>query len=161
LTLDRPVLAIDSVFAFTYAKNHVMISVSLHCNAPLPFFIKEWNIKVPKLHLGNGADLNQGLFGHTVSKGEQILFTFDCSNNEGASNNGEGANDCDLEPMLDIVLQDEFGKTLEQVLPLGLGQFYEQIWKEEFTIEAHVNLELHFSAAEGLVGANPWLKDPM
>ena len=36
-TLDRPVLTVDNVSAFTYAKNRVMISVSLHCNAPLPF----------------------------------------------------------------------------------------------------------------------------
>ena len=152
LTLDRPVFTIDSVSAFTYAKNRVMISASLHCNAPLPFFIKEWNVKVPKLHVGNGADLNQGLFGHAVSEGEHILFTFDCSNSEGASDNGEGAKNCDLELMLDIVLQDEFGKTLEQVLPLDLGQFYKQIRKEEFTSEGHINAELRCSAAEGPVG---------
>jgi hypothetical protein len=36
-TLDRPVLTVGSVSAFTYAKNRVMINVSLHCNAPLPF----------------------------------------------------------------------------------------------------------------------------
>ena len=80
---------------------------------------------------------------------------------ERATANGEGANDCNLEPTLDIVLQDEFGKMLEQVLPLDLGQFYEQIWKEEFTMMGHVNAELRCSAAEGPVGVNPWREDPM
>jgi hypothetical protein len=58
-----------------------------------------------------------------------------------------------LEPTLDIVLHDEFGKTFEQVLPLDLGQFYEQIRKKEFTSEGHVDAELRCSAAEGPVGA--------
>jgi hypothetical protein len=37
-----------------------------------------------------------------------------------------------------VVLHDESGKTLDQVFPLDLGQFYEQIWKKEFTSEGHV-----------------------
>jgi hypothetical protein len=125
-----------------------MMSVTLHCNTPLPFFIKEWNIKLPKLHVGDGADLNQDLFGHAVSEGDQILFTFDCSNSE------ESDECCDMEPTLDIVLEDEFGKTLVQALFLDLDQFYEQLRREdEFTCEGHVAAELLCSAAEGPVGA--------
>jgi hypothetical protein len=147
-TLDRPALTVDSASAFTYAKNRVMISVTLHCNAPLPFFIKEWSIKLPKLHVGDGADLNQDLFGHAVSEGDQIFFTFDCSNRE------EANECCNLEPTLDIVLEDEFGKTLDQVLFLDLDQFYEQLRiEDEFICEGHIAVELLCSAAEGPVGA--------
>jgi len=146
-TLDRPPLAVDTISAFTHGKNRVLLNVSLHCNVPLPFLVKEWDIKLPNLLVNDGGDLNQDLFGSTITEDEQALFAFDCS----VVNDVEEG---DSEPTLEIILEDNFGKALRQSLPLDLEEFYEQRRSEgEVSDGDDITAELSCSIDKGPVGA--------
>jgi hypothetical protein len=146
-TLDRPPLAIDSVSAFAHGKDRVMLNMSVHCNVPLPFLVKEWDVRLPGLLVNDGADLNQELFGSTITEDDQILFIFNCSVIT-------DADESDMEPTLDIVLEDEFGKLLRQSLPFDLEDFYERCRSEELVSDGdHVTAELSCSPDKGPVGA--------
>ena len=148
-TLDKPVLSADRASVFSYAKNRVMMSVALHCNTPVPFSIKDWQVKLPGLEVCEDGDLNQELFVQAVDEGEQISFAFECTHIPGANR----ASNLDSEPTLDIVLEDEFGKTFTQVIPLDMEEFYEQLRVEDESTGVSVTAELYCSVDEGLMGA--------
>merc|ERR1740124_1283000 len=88
-TLERPALTVNRVVAIPYAKDRVMISVTVHCNTPVSFSLKEWDIYFPhplclddedevKNGGGGGGDLNKGLFEKPVVEGEELFFGFKC-----------------------------------------------------------------------------------
>mmetsp|Transcript_6478 Transcript_6478/g.9274 ORF Transcript_6478/g.9274 Transcript_6478/m.9274 type:complete len:309 (-) Transcript_6478:58-984(-) len=147
-TLDRPALTVDSADGFSYTEDNVLISVLLHCNTPVPFFIKEWDIRLPHpLRVEANGDMNEELFGHPIAEGEQLSFGFKCAYDESIQTKDE-------DPILHVVLQDEFGKTFNQVLGLNLDSFYGKLReKEEFTRTNSVAVKLTCSSGEGLVGA--------
>lgn len=146
-TLDRPPLSVDNVSVFVHGKNRSLLSVSLHCNVPLPFLVKAWDVNLPTVLVNDGADFSQDLFDSSITEDEQVLFTFDCSI-------VNDADDSDMEPTLDVVLEDEFGKLLRQSLPLGLEEFYEQRrLEDEVSREGCITAKLSFSAEEGPAGA--------
>ena len=145
-TLDKPALTVDKSEAFSYDER-ILINVSLHCNTPVPFFLKEWDLKVPKLCVINDGDLNHHIFGHAVAEGDQLSFGFNCKRTENDAAEGNT-------PFLLIVLQDEFGKTFNQVLPLDLETFYDKMRQDdEFSRMNSVTSELQLSVVQGLVGA--------
>jgi len=60
-----------------------MISVTVRCNTPVSFSLKEWDIYFPRpLCLieeeDGGGDLNKGLFEKPVVEGEELFFGFRC-----------------------------------------------------------------------------------
>lgn len=124
-TLERPALTISNSFANLYDDDNVVVNAIVHCNTPVPFRLKEWNISFPSpLHLDDDGDLNSGLFDCSVIEGEELFFGFKCH-----INFSDDDNKCDA-ALLNIVLQDHFGKTFLQVLPLDLHTFYKR-WSNE------------------------------
>ena len=149
-TLDRPALTVSQSDAYSYDDDHVMVSVTLHCNTPVPFFLKEWNVNFPALvKVADDGDLNQQMFGHAIAEGEELFFGFKCIRNKLVS-----SSDLDEEPILHVILQDDLGKTFRQVLPLTLNTLFEQMRKEdEYASMNTATAELNCSAQEGVVGS--------
>lgn len=146
-TLDKPAFTVDECRTYTCAEEKLLITIVLHCNTPVPFSIKEWNIELPGLEVVLDGDMNQELFGYPISQGEQLSLAFKCSYTT-SDKYKEG------EPVLKLVLQDEFGKTFNQVLPLDLYFFYDQMRKDkEFAGASIIDAELTCGDSEGLVGA--------
>lgn len=149
-TLDRPALTVSQSNACSYDDEHVMVSVTLHCNTPVPFFLKEWSVNFPTLlKVAEDGDLNQQMFGQAVAEGEELFFGFNCVRKEFRS-----SSDLDEEPILHVILQDELGKTFRQVLPLTLNTLFEKMHKEDKYVSMNTALaELTCSAQEGVVGS--------
>jgi hypothetical protein len=149
-TLDRPALTVDDAEGFDFGDDEVMINVSLQCNSPIPFSVKEWNLDLPPpLRVSADGDLNRGMFRHPIYEGEILLLGFKCNR----SSEWLGENSQCERPILRVVLQDEFGKTFLQVLPLNLENIYRQIGKEDMYAELYAaTAELTCLAEEGTVG---------
>jgi hypothetical protein len=146
-TLDKPAFSVIACNALEYDDEHVMIDISLHCNTPVPFYIKEWDVQLPYLRVAESGDSNKDMFSHAVAEGEELSLGFDCVRSDGDYK-------ADISPALHIVLQDEFGKTFRQVLPLDLEIFYDRKERnDEYTGMTSVVSELKCSTLEGLVGA--------
>jgi len=152
-TLDRPALTVSQSDAFPYGDDHVMVSVTLHCNTPVPFFLKEWNVSFPSLlKVAEDGDMNQQMFGHAVAEGEELFFGFKCTRQESGSSSTTGA--AEEEPILHVILQDEFGKTFRQVLPLSLNDILAQMRREaDFSTMNVATADLRCSSYEGVVGS--------
>eukprot|EP00978_Attheya_sp_CCMP212_P029292 scaffold103588_cov50-Attheya_sp.AAC.4 len=145
-TLEKPALSVDSSTAFFYDKDLVMINVALHCNTPLPFYLKEWDLRLPPSLLPmDNNDLNAGLFDHPVLEGDEFFLSFMCKHVDKLPLSGE------KESILQVVLKDEFGKTFDQLLSLDLESFYEQVRKQD-EFSSAVTAELKCSIDEGIVG---------
>lgn len=148
-TLERPALTISNSFANIYDNNNVIVNAIVNCNTPVSFRLKEWNVMFPSpLKLDDDGDLNGGLFDCSVIEGEELFFGFKChvQFSDNTSNKHESA-------LLNIVLQDHFGKTFLQVLPLDLDSFYKKLSKE--SNKRHTNtITAQFSLASNcaLVG---------
>ena len=169
-TLDRPALTVSGAKAFSYGNDRVVVSASLLCNTPVPFFLKEWDVVFPPplvLAEDGGSDLNVGLFGHAVAEGEELFFGFRCdvrSDSTATSDPGVAryvAREDQLSsdgnfgrPILQVVLQDEFGKTFRQVLPLDLDEYYRKLRGEqdELAGQSTASAELTCEVEEGVVG---------
>lgn len=149
-TLDRPALSVDEAEGFDFGDDTVMINVSLQCNSPIPFSVKEWNLDLPPpLQMAKDGDLNDNMFQHAIHEGEILLLGFKCTR----SDTWLGNNSQCERPVLRVVLQDEFGKSFLQVLPLNLENVYKQISKEDMYAEMYTaTAELTCLAEEGTVG---------
>jgi len=149
-TLDRPALAVDDAEAFLLGDDHVMVNIALQCNSPVPFYIKEWHLDVPAPLIVDeeNGDLNKGMFKHAIPEGEMLLFGFKCIRSESS----EDHNKCER-PLLRVVLQDEYGKTFLQVLPVSLEDIYKKLRKEDNYAEVYTaTAELSCTVNEGAVG---------
>ncbi len=125
-TLERPALTMSSSYANLYKDNKAIVNVTVHCNTPVPFKLKDWNITFPApLVLDQGGDLNSGLFDCSVIEGEELFFGFKCRVNY-LDSDVTSTKKCDS-AVLNIVLQDHFGKTFLQVLPLDLDLFFREL----------------------------------
>ena len=148
-TLERPALTISNSNAHFYGDNLVIVNVTVHCNTPVPFSLKEWNITFPSpIHLADKGDLNYGLFDRSVVEGEELFFGFKCCLDFTPQTNLKV-----VRPLLNIVLQDHFGKSFLQVLPLDLEAFYKRVAIEcnrDSSNVADVNFSLNSN--EGLFG---------
>jgi hypothetical protein len=146
-TLDRPALAVEDAEAFMFGDDHVMINIALQCNSPVPFYIKEWHLDLPPpLLVDVDGDLNMGTFHHAIPEGEMLLFGFRCIRNHSSMMDTR----CE-KPLLRVVLQDDFGKTFLQVLPLNLAGIYKEILNEDAELYT-ATADLTCSADEGTVG---------
>ena len=146
-TLDKPAFTVHECRAYSYSEDSVLVTVVLHCNTPIPFSIKEWEVELPRLIVGRDGDLNQELFGYAISEGEQLSLAFNCSYAKGHEHEESAL------PVLRIVLQDQYGKTFNQVFPLDLYFFYDKLRRdEEYAGTNSVDAKLTCSASEGLVG---------
>lgn len=152
-TLDRPALTVSRSTAHFFDKGeeeNIMVSIVLHCNTPVPFFLKEWNLEFPEfLEVAPDGDLNDGMFGHAVAEGEELFFAFKCMRSEkiaaNLSQNGKS--------ILHVVLKDEFGKTFRQVLPLDLDSIFKSFFnQDEYASMNTAMAELTCSGLEGVVG---------
>jgi len=148
-TLDRPALTVDDADAFMFGDDRVMVNVSLQCNTPVPFYIKEWNLDLPPpLVVEDDGDLNKGIFRHAVPEGEVLLMGFKCIRTSVSDDQPLSER-----PILRVVLQDDFGKTFLQVLPINLEDIYKQLRKEDMYAEIYnATAELTCSVEEGTVG---------
>ena len=87
------------------------------------------------------------MFQHAIPEGDMLLFGFKCLR---ADDSDEPSSE---RPILRVVLQDDFGKTFLQVLPLNLDDIYKQLRKEDEYAELHnASAELVCSINEGSVG---------
>jgi len=153
-TLDRSALAVDDVSAFLFGDDRVVANISLQCNSPVPFYIKEWHLDLPPpLKVEEDGDLNKGMFCHAIPEGEMLLFGFRCVRTDGpSSSSGREEPRCER-PLLRVVLQDDFGKTFLQVLPVNLEDIYRKLRKEDAHAELYTaTAELTCATAEGTVG---------
>ena len=148
-TLDRPALTVYRIEAYALSEQRVIVSVSLHCNTPTSFSLKEWDVHFPPpLVLDNEGDVNHGLFSHPVAEGEELFFAFTCKRDDSLP--------CESreKPILHVILQDEFKKTFRQVLTLDMDNFYEKVMLEEvFNVSNTATAVLTCSSDEGVVGA--------
>jgi len=138
---------VDGSEAFIFDEDRIMVNVSLHCNTPVPFSVKEWHLDLPPpIVVEEDGDLNKGMFQHAIPEGEMLLFGFKCMRTD------DSDHECER-PILRVVLQDDFGKTFLQVLPLDLDDIYKQLRKEDEYAELHnATAELVCSVKEGSVG---------
>ncbi len=145
-TLERPALTISHSDAHLYNEDLVIVSTTVNCNTPVPFNLKEWNISFPQLlQLEKDGDLNSGLFDRSVIEGEELFFGFKCRL--------DSSKESDEKTLLNIVLQDHFGKTFLQVLPLDLHDFYQKVANESSRGTSNVaTTNFSLSPQEGLVG---------
>lgn len=111
----------------------------------------------PPLQVEGDGDLNKGMYRHAIPEGEMLLFGFKCVRTDssilspGVDDDGEELR-CER-PLLRVVLQDDFGKTFLQVLPVNLEDIYKKIRKEDIYAELYTaTAELTCSAEEGTVG---------
>jgi len=148
-TLDRPALAVDAAEAFLFGDEQVMVNISLQCNSPVPFYIKEWHLDLPPpLLVEQDGDLNKDMFHHAIPEGEMLLFGFKCMRTDSLDDEHR----CER-PLLRVVLQDDFGKTFLQVLPVNLEDIYKKLRKEDVYAELYTaTAELTCSTEEGTVG---------
>ncbi|KAL9181886.1 hypothetical protein ACHAXT_012229 [Thalassiosira profunda] len=149
-TLDRPALTVDDAEAFVFGENHVMVNISLQCNSPVPFYVKEWHLDLPPpLVVEKDGDLNGGMFNHAIPEGEVLMFGFKCIRTDSA----ELVDRHCERPLLRVVLQDDFSKTFLQVMPVNLDRIYNKIRKEDSYAELYTaTADLTCSAEEGTVG---------
>jgi len=149
-TLKYPALTISDSNAYRYNENQVVVSATVHCNTPVPFSLKEWDITFPSpLCLEDGEDFNKGLFERSIIEGEELFFGFKCR-----LDFAEEKPDTTVKPLLNIVLQDSFGKTFSQVLPLSLEKFYDQVKNEHQRGTSNIaNVQFNLSNQNGLVGS--------
>ncbi|KAL7548024.1 hypothetical protein ACHAWF_011321 [Thalassiosira exigua] len=150
-TLDRPALAVDDAGALAIGDDRIVVDVAVRCNSPVPFYVKEWHLDLPPpLAVEEDGDLNKGLFRHPIPEGETLLFGFRCARTDITAAGGESR--CER-PLLRVVLQDDFGKTFLQVLPLDLDDIYRKLRKEDVYDELYMcTAELTCAADEGTVG---------
>ena len=150
-TLGSPALTVHTADAFTLPDGKVTVSVSLLCNTPVPFFIKEWSASLPPpLELVTSDDLDDALVGHPVSEGQEIFFSLNCRIMEFCYSDETGS----ANPSLTVILRDDQGKTFQQVLMFDLSEFYRNIRRDlEFSGKNATHAELLCSREEGLVGA--------
>jgi len=140
---------VDAAEAFLFGDDHVMVNISLQCNSPVPFYIKEWDLDLPPpLLVEEDGDLNKGMFHHAIPEGEMLLFGFKCVRTDSL----ESKSSCER-PLLRVVLQDDFGKTFLQVLPVNLEDVYKKLRNEDTYSELYnATALLTCSAEEGTVG---------
>ena len=151
-TLERPALSLGKADAFFCDNDIVILSAVVHCNTPVPFSIKEWNMTFPScLNLMNDGDLSQNLFEKSIAEGEELFFCFKCEWLKSAATTDM---DSIERPVLLVILQDSFGKTFRQVLQLNIDTFYSEMErKEKLSNIDSVIAELKVPSNEGLVGA--------
>ena len=102
------------------------------------------------LKVAEDGDMNQQMFGHAVAEGEELFFGFKCIRQE----SGSSTKSTDDEPILHVILQDEFGKTFRQVLPLSLNNVFARMRREDdFSSMNVATAELRCSSYEGVVGS--------
>ena len=152
-TLDRPALTVHKVNALPLTEKDVIISITIHCNTPVPFSLKEWNISLPPpLVLSQeNCDMNEGLFQYPVVEGEELFFGFKCDRlNVGTTTDASQSE----RPVMNVVLQDDFGKTFRQVLPLNIDAYYNQMKVEDENDNKHLaSAELKIISNEGMVSS--------
>jgi hypothetical protein len=151
-TLERPALSLGQASAFFCDNGSVILNAVVHCNTPVPFSLKEWNVTFPPcLKLMNDGDLNHNLFQQSISEGEELFFGFKCEWVRSATTTDDNTF---TRPVLLVILQDSFGKTFRQVLPLNIDAFYSEMERKEKLSNADsVIAELKAPSKEGLVGA--------
>ena len=149
-TLDRPALSVDDAEGFSFNDEEFMINVTLQCNSPIPFSVKEWHLDLPlPLQLSGDGDFNHHMFRQAIHEGEMLMMGFKCMKSTKLLNNNTP---CE-KPVLRVVLQDDFGKSFLQVLPLNLERIYNQISKEDTYAEMYTaTAELQCLALDGTVG---------
>jgi hypothetical protein len=150
-TLGSPALTVHTADAFSLSDGKVIVSVSLLCNTPVPFFIKEWSASFPPpLELLVPSESYDVLVGHAVSEGQEIFFSLTCRIMELCEPEEQESEN----PSLSVILRDDQGKTFQQVLQLDLSEFYQKIKRDlEFSGKNVAYGELACSHEEGLVGA--------
>jgi hypothetical protein len=154
-TLGRPALTVNTADAYDLAEGMVLVSVSLLCNTPVPFFIKKWETTFPPpLEMLEDGDANDVLVDHPVAEGQEIFFAFTCKKMDHFEPEAAALLAEDTRPTLVVILRDDQGKTFRQVLSLDLDTFYKQI-KQELTFSGQNTAfaELVGSSDEGLVGS--------
>ena len=145
-TLDRPALTVRDTEALVFGDDHVMVKITLQCNSPVPFYIKEWQLDLPP-PLSVEEDLSKGMFEHSIPEGDILLFGFRCVLTDSSPKVPTG-----LKPLLRIVLKDDFGKTFVQILPVDLDDTYDKLLKDTSTEQFSTTAELTCSVDEGIVG---------
>ena len=149
-TLELAALTIKNAGAFPIGDDKFVISATVLCNTPVPFSLKEWGISLPPtLTLDTDGDMNDGLYNRSVIEGEELFFGFRCKRSKNPTETVEEA-----QTILSIVLQDQFGKSFRQVLPLDIHPIDKHLGiGDDVGNDAAAIAELKASSLEGLIGA--------
>ena len=147
-TLELAALTIKTSASYPLGNDSFMISATVLCNTPVPFSLKEWEISLSSaLQLATDGDLNVGLYNQSVIEGEELFFGFRCKRSSASTE--KQAN----QAILSIVLQDQFGKSFRQVLPLDIHAIERFLVVEDESVEAAIVVaDLTASSLQGLVG---------
>lgn len=147
-TLELAALTIKNSMFYPIDNDSFMISATVLCNTPVPFSLKEWEISLSSaLQLDTDGDLNVGLYNQSVIEGEELFFGFRCKRSSSITDNQEN------QAILSIVLQDQFGKSFRQVLPLDIHAIERFLVVQDTSVEeAIVVADLTASSLQGLVG---------
>ena len=148
-TLELAALTIKTSASYALDNDSFMISATVLCNTPVPFSLKEWQISLPStLQLSTDGDLNLGLYNKTVIEGEELFFGFHCKRSAAADKLQV------KDAILSMVLQDQFGKSFRQVLPLDIHAIERFLVVDDDDAEEAIAIaDLTASALQGLVGS--------
>ena len=148
-TLELAALTIKTSASYALGNDSFMISATVLCNTPVPFSLKEWQISLPStLQLSTDGDLNLGLYNKSVIEGEELFFGFHCKRPAAADKLQV------KDAILSIVLQDQFGKSFRQVLPLDIHAIERFLVVEDDGAEEAIAIaHLTASALQGFVGS--------
>ncbi len=150
-TLERPALSMSESHAFLYGDNLAVVHATVICNTPVSFRLKEWNMTFPScLVLHDDGDLNHSLFKRSVVEGEELFFGFKCHVDVSTLKDAILRNE---RPVLNITLQDNFGKSFLQVLPLNIDSFYQVMARECTNDKSNVIASFSIASEVGLVGS--------
>ena len=120
-TLEKPVLTVEAADVYPTAVDGFIISVSLNCNSPVPYHVKSWQLELPPpIMVTEDGDLNADLFDIPVVEGEVLSFGFTCKRDPKAGDIEETKENEDVEPLLQIELEDEFGTIFNEVISILL-----------------------------------------
>ena len=83
-TLPSTSLTVKNVSMASLRIGQTLLGVTVQCHTPEPFTIYRWNIELPSyLTLREGVDMNGGIAGTVVRKGDVVHFGFLCDSQMG------------------------------------------------------------------------------
>jgi hypothetical protein len=145
-TLGKPILSVESTDMVSFEVDKSMVTISLRCNAPVGFTVKNWRIDLPRFYfLEEGGDLNQSLANTKIIVGEHLSFGFVCN-----LNGSDSTTSC-TKPSLHVELEDEHGTTFNEVLPISVKS--PPVPKLKLEDLQSVPVKVIMSAVDGLVSS--------
>ncbi len=148
--LEKTALSVESIDpTWLIPGERLLISVNLMSNTPDHFSILDFTLLVPPpLMIETGVDLNLDLRQCTVSDGDQLVLTFECTKRAAPVSSTSDFS------VLQVKLCDDNNKVFSLVLPLDLNDLYLQLLESSSVPKApgEAKASLTLAADEGVMG---------